>query len=242
MASITLRAKSKAHKEVKSISRTRMKKKKKGVSNFVKIGVPIVFVVGIGAFLSLRGNSSAAHSHHDHTHSYKDIKNKEQYTQVHSLIPGATRYTFAKSGWTFVDIRKPGGGVVKRQDGNPDLKADVLIWGAGYEYFNWNKYKPKVHHKPGGHTEESIKDLISKEPNATDLILTTGYLNALYVLRKNYAHRNEAKEEVESIIKNEQSYNQKMKVHIENTKDAVKLFNELVSQGKKPIGAFHFTC
>ena len=98
---------------------------------------------------------------------------------------------------------------------------DCKIWPGGAREWRWGE--TGTHHSPGIQMAD-VEEILAH--GADVLVLTSGQLGRLGI----------STETEEELRKQGVSY------HIENTKKAVQLFNELSKQGKRVGGVFHSTC
>ena len=98
---------------------------------------------------------------------------------------------------------------------------DCKIWPGGARAWDWGE--TGTHHSPGIQPAD-IEEILEKGVDA--IVLTRGQFGRLGV----------SPETEETLRKRGISY------HIENTKKAVRLFNDLTRQGKRVGGVFHSTC
>ena len=98
---------------------------------------------------------------------------------------------------------------------------DCKVWPGGAREWRWDE--TGTHHSPGIQMAD-IEEILAH--GADVLVLTSGQLGRLGI----------STETEEELRKQGVSY------HIENTKKAVQLFNELSIQGKRVGGVFHSTC
>lgn len=116
--------------------------------------------------------------------------------------------------WGNVTITDP-------KNGNNTYK-DVVVLPSLVKEWNWKDHK--MSHDPGV-TASAVQAFIDS-PDLTDVILTRGMEGVLLV-----------PDAVIDLLKKAGKT-----VHVEFTRDAAKLYNELVKQGKKVGGLFHTTC
>jgi hypothetical protein len=98
---------------------------------------------------------------------------------------------------------------------------DCKIWPGGARAWDWGE--TGTHHSPGIQPED-IEEILEKDVEI--VVLTRGQLGRLGVSLK-----------AESFLRE-----RGVDYHIEKTKKAVALFNELVQKGKRVGGLFHSTC
>jgi hypothetical protein len=98
---------------------------------------------------------------------------------------------------------------------------DCKVWPGGARVWNWDE--TGTHHNPGIQIAD-IEEILEKDVEV--IVLTRGQLGRLGV----------SPETEETLRERGISY------HIENTKKAVRLFNEMTKQGKRVGGVFHSTC
>ena len=98
---------------------------------------------------------------------------------------------------------------------------DCKIWPGGAREWRWGE--TGTHHSPGIQFAD-VEEILSH--GVDELILTRGQLGSLGI----------SAEMEEALGKQGVSY------HVEKTKQAVRLFNELSKQGKRVGGVFHSTC
>ena len=98
---------------------------------------------------------------------------------------------------------------------------DCKLWPGGGREWNWGE--TGTHHNPG------------IQPADVEEILTHGV--EVIVLAQGVFGRLGICEETESLLRE-----RGIAYHIDKTKKAVTLFNELVKQGKRVGGVFHSTC
>jgi hypothetical protein len=99
---------------------------------------------------------------------------------------------------------------------------DAIIWWQGSKEWDWNKFD--VHHDPGI-TKKAVNALLSLK-NVTDIILTKGMEGVLKIPKETIEHAKK----------------KNIKIHIAFTRDAVKLFNDLIKSGKMVAALIHTTC
>ena len=105
--------------------------------------------------------------------------------------------------------------------GEKQVFKDCKIWPGGAREWRWDE--TGTHHTPGIQMAD-IEEILAH--GIDELVLTRGVLGRLDV----------PAETEETLRKQGISY------HIENTKKAVELFNDLVREGKRVGGVFHSTC
>ncbi len=105
--------------------------------------------------------------------------------------------------------------------GEKKIFNDCKIWPGGARAWNWKE--TGTEHSPGIQPAD-IEEILSHDVDV--LVMTRGSLGRLGVC----AETEEALRE------------QGISYHIEKTKKAVQLFNELSRQGKRVGGVFHSTC
>ena len=98
---------------------------------------------------------------------------------------------------------------------------DCKIWPGGAREWRWGE--TGTHPSPGIQMAD-IEEILAHDIEV--LVLTRGQLGRLNVAA-----------ETKSMLQE-----QGITVHIENTKKAVNLFNELTQKGKRVGGVFHSTC
>jgi hypothetical protein len=98
---------------------------------------------------------------------------------------------------------------------------DCKIWPGGARAWDWGE--TGTHHSPGIQPAD-IEEILEK--GVETIVLTRGQLGRLGVSSK-----------AESFLRE-----RGVDYHIEKTKKAVVLFNELVQKGKRVGGLFHSTC
>ena len=98
---------------------------------------------------------------------------------------------------------------------------DCKVWPGGAREWRWGE--TGTHHSPGIQPAD-IEEILAQNVDA--IVLTRGQLGRLGV-----------SPETESFLRE-----QGVSYHIEKTKKAVTLFNDLVRQGKRVGGVFHSTC
>ncbi len=106
-------------------------------------------------------------------------------------------------------------------DGEKHHFKDCKIWPGGVREWHWDE--TGTHHNPGIQTAD-IEEILAH--GIDELVLTRGQLGRLNVAA-----------ETKSTLQE-----QGITVHIEKTKKAVNLFNELTREGKRVGGVFHSTC
>lgn len=106
-------------------------------------------------------------------------------------------------------------------DGEKQVFKDCKIWPGGAREWRWDE--TGTHHTPGIQPAD-IEEILTQDVDV--LVLTRGQLGRLSISAKTE----------EELRKQGVSY------HIEKTKKAVRLFNELSKQGKRVGGVFHSTC
>ena len=98
---------------------------------------------------------------------------------------------------------------------------DCKVWPGGARAWDWGE--TGTHHSPGIQLVD-IEEVLEK--GAETIILTRGQFGRLDI-----------SPQVETFLRE-----RGVDYHIENTRKAVALFNELVQQGKRVGGVFHSTC
>ena len=98
---------------------------------------------------------------------------------------------------------------------------DCKVWPGGAREWRWGE--TGTHHSPGIQPAD-IEEILAQNVDA--IVLTRGQLGRLGV-----------SPEVETFLRE-----RGVDYHIEKTKKAVTLFNELVQKGKRVGGLFHSTC
>jgi hypothetical protein len=98
---------------------------------------------------------------------------------------------------------------------------DCKIWPGGARAWDWGE--TGTHHSPGIQMAD-VEEILSH--GVDELVLTRGQLGRLGVSA-----------EMETELRK-----QSVSYHVEKTKKAVRLFNELSKQGKRVGGVFHSTC
>jgi len=98
---------------------------------------------------------------------------------------------------------------------------DCKVWPEDAKEWDWNL--TGTHHRPGIQPAD-IQEILDQEVEA--MILSKGMLRMLHT----------SKETIELLD------SLKLKYHIEETKKAANLFNELTRQGVRTGGIFHSTC
>ena len=98
---------------------------------------------------------------------------------------------------------------------------DCKVWPGGALAWDWGE--TDTHHSPGIQPTD-IEEILEKDVEA--VVLAQGQLGRLGV-----------SPEVETFLRE-----RGVDYHIEKTKKAVTLFNELVQKGKRVGGLFHSTC
>lgn len=98
---------------------------------------------------------------------------------------------------------------------------DCKIWPGGARAWDWGE--TGTHHSPGVQLAD-VEEILAKDVEV--LILTRGQLGRLGI----------SPDTEEKLRERGVSY------HIERTKKAVRLFNDMVRQGKRVGGVFHSTC
>lgn len=106
-------------------------------------------------------------------------------------------------------------------DGQHKLFKDCKLWPSGGRDWNWEE--TGTEHSPGIQPADVMEIL---EHDVEIVVLGRGVFNRLGVCP-----------ETETLLRK-----RGIQVHIENTKDAVVLFNDLAKQGKRVGGLFHSTC
>lgn len=105
--------------------------------------------------------------------------------------------------------------------GERHLFKDCKIWPGGARAWNWGE--TGTHHSPGIQLAD-VEEILAKGVDV--LILTRGHLGQLGV-----------SSDTEEALRD-----RGISCHIEKTKKAVRLFNDLSKQGKRVGGVFHSTC
>ena len=105
--------------------------------------------------------------------------------------------------------------------GEKHMFKDCKVWPGGARAWDWGE--TGTNHSPGIQLTD-IEEILAH--GIDELVLTRGTLGRLNVCA----------ETEEELRKQGVSY------HIEKTKKAVRLFNELAKQGKRVGGVFHSTC
>ena len=98
---------------------------------------------------------------------------------------------------------------------------DCKVWPGGARAWDWGE--TGTHHSPGIQLVD-IEEVLEK--GAETIILTRGQFGRLDI-----------SPQVETFLRE-----RGVDYHIEKTRKAVALFNELVQQGKRVGGVFHSTC
>ena len=98
---------------------------------------------------------------------------------------------------------------------------DCKIWPGGARTWNWKE--TGTEHSPGVQSAD-IEDLLDYDVDV--IVLARGVFGRLGVCA-----------ETESLLRE-----RGVSYHIEKTKEAVSLFNDLAKQGKRVGGLFHSTC
>jgi len=98
---------------------------------------------------------------------------------------------------------------------------DCKVWPGGACAWDWNE--TGTHHSPGIQPAD-IEEILEKDVKT--IVLTRGHLGRLGI-----------SPETKTFLRE-----RGVKYHIENTKKAVALFNELVQKGERVGGVFHSTC
>jgi len=98
---------------------------------------------------------------------------------------------------------------------------DCKVWPGGARAWDWGE--TGTHHSPGIQPAD-IEEILEKDVEA--VVLAQGQLGRLGISKKTEAFLRE----------------RGVDYHIEKTKKAVTLFNELVQKGKRVGGLFHSTC
>ena len=106
-------------------------------------------------------------------------------------------------------------------DGEKQVFKDCKVWPGGARAWDWGE--TGTHHSPGIQLVD-IEEVLEK--GAETIILTRGQFGRLDI-----------SPQVETFLRE-----RGVDYHIENTRKAVALFNELVQQGKHVGGVFHSTC
>ena len=113
------------------------------------------------------------------------------------------------------------GGMEVNIAGKKQVFKDCKIWPGGACEWRWDE--TGTHHSPGIQFAD-IEEILAH--GVDELVLTRGQLGRLGI----------SAETEEELRKQGISY------HIEKTRKAVRLFNELTKQGKRVGGVFHSTC
>jgi hypothetical protein len=98
---------------------------------------------------------------------------------------------------------------------------DCKVWPGGARAWDWRE--TGTEHSPGIQPAD-ISELLERHPDA--IVLGCGVFGRLRVCEETMATLRE----------------QGVPYHVENTRDAVQLFNELAEEGKRVAGLFHSTC
>jgi len=113
------------------------------------------------------------------------------------------------------------GNMVVNIDGETRNFKDCKIWPGGAREWRWDE--TGTHHSPGIQPAD-LEELL--EHGVDVIVLSRGQLGRLNV-----------SSETEAFLREHG-----IPYHVEKTKKAVELFNELVAQGKRTGGLFHSTC
>ena len=105
--------------------------------------------------------------------------------------------------------------------GDKHIFKDCKIWPGGTREWNWQE--TGTEHSPGIQSAD-IKEIL--EYGVDEIVLARGVLGRLGVCA-----------ETEALLRE-----QGIHYHIEKTRKAVQVFNELAEQGKRVAGLFHSTC
>jgi hypothetical protein len=105
--------------------------------------------------------------------------------------------------------------------GEKHIFKDCKIWPGGARAWNWKE--TGTEHSPGVQPAD-IEEIL--EYGIEEMVLARGVYGRLKVCA-----------ETEALLRE-----QGIPYHIEKTKKAVRLFNELAEQGKRVGGLFHSTC
>jgi hypothetical protein len=105
--------------------------------------------------------------------------------------------------------------------GEKQIFKDCKIWPGGARTWDWGE--TGTNHSPGIQLAD-IEEILDYDIDV--LVMTRGTLGRLNVCA-----------ETEEVLRK-----QGVPYHIEKTKKAVQLFNELTKQGKRVGGVFHSTC
>jgi hypothetical protein len=106
-------------------------------------------------------------------------------------------------------------------DGEKQVFKDCKVWPGGAREWRWGE--TGTHHNPGIQPTD-IDEILEKE--VEEIVLGRGQLGRLGV-----------SDETEAILRE-----RGVSYHVEKTKKAVDLFNDLARQGKRVAGVFHSTC
>jgi len=105
--------------------------------------------------------------------------------------------------------------------GQKQVFKDCKVWPGGAREWGWGE--TGTHHSPGIQPAD-IEEILAHDVDV--IVLTRGQLGRLGV-----------SEETKELL-----HKRKIPYHIEKTKKAVALFNELSKEGKRVGGVFHSTC
>jgi hypothetical protein len=105
--------------------------------------------------------------------------------------------------------------------GEKHVFKDCKIWPGGARAWDWGE--TGTHHSPGIQMAD-VEEILAHDIDV--LVMARGVFGRLGVCA-----------ETEDALRK-----QGISYHIENTKKAVRLFNELARQGKRVGGVFHSTC
>jgi hypothetical protein len=98
---------------------------------------------------------------------------------------------------------------------------DCKVWPGGARAWDWRE--TGTEHSPGIQPAD-ISELLEQKPDA--IVLGCGVFGRLGVCEETKVKLRE----------------QGVPYHVENTRNAVQLFNELAEEGKRVAGLFHSTC
>lgn len=130
------------------------------------------------------------------------------------LCTGAQGFCVSSVTWGGIDVDGSNGAKLNFKDG--------MIWWAGAKAWDWRV--GDVHHDPGI-TVQALQPFLDMA-ELTDIILTRGMEGVLKVPSST----------LDAALKAGK------RVHVAFTRDAVKLYNQLIKEGKKVGGLFHTTC
>lgn len=119
---------------------------------------------------------------------------------------------------------------IKGTDNKTYIVRDALLHNVPSGVSRWDWSKNGTRHDPGILKADVVETLIGASPD-TIIILSQGVDNVLQTAPETTVYLNQQKND--KLIK---AY------HILQTKEAIKLYNQLNEQGEHVVGLFHSTC